>query len=109
MNLISTDNLSKAYGEKKLFDKIVFGIEDTDKIGLIGVNGTGKTSLLKVIAGIDEPDVGAFIKSSNLKIEYLAQNPEFDLNITVIEQVFEGNSPLMTLLREYEKSPRARR
>ena len=104
MNLISTDNLSKAYGEKKLFDKIVFGIEDTDKIGLIGVNGTGKTSLLKVIAGIDDPDVGAFIKSSNLKIEYLAQNPEFDLNITVIEQVFEGNSPLMTLLREYEKS-----
>ncbi|MBP9562329.1 MAG: ABC-F family ATP-binding cassette domain-containing protein, partial [Acetoanaerobium sp.] len=57
---------------------------------------------LKVIAGIDEADAGSFIKSSNLKIEYLAQNPDFDFEITVLEQVFEGSSPLMVLLREYE-------
>ena len=104
MNLISTENISKAYGEKKLFDKISFGIEDTDKIGLIGVNGTGKTSLLKVIVGMDEADEGGFIKSSTLKIEYLAQNPEFDLNITVLEQVFKGGSELMVLLRKYEST-----
>ena len=102
MNLLSTESLSKAYGEKKLFDKIAFGIDDSDKIGLIGINGTGKTSFLKVIAGIDEADAGNFIKSSNLKIEYLAQNPDFDFEITVLEQVFEGSSPLMVLLREYE-------
>ena len=102
MNLLSTESLSKAYGEKKLFDKIAFGIDDSDKIGLIGINGTGKTSFLKVIAGIDEADAGSFIKSSNLKIEYLAQNPDFDFEITVLEQVFEGSSPLMVLLREYE-------
>lgn len=102
MNLLSTESLSKAYGEKKLFDKVVFGIDDSDKIGLIGINGTGKTSFLKVIAGIDEADAGSFIKSSNLKIEYLAQNPDFDFEITVLEQVFEGSSPLMVLLREYE-------
>lgn len=102
MNLLSTESLSKAYGEKKLFDKIAFGIDDSDKIGLIGINGTGKTSFLKVIAGIDEADAGSFIKSSNLKIEYLAQNPDFDFEITILEQVFEGGSPLMVLLREYE-------
>ena len=102
MNLLSTESISKAYGEKKLFDKIAFGIDDSDKIGLIGINGTGKTSFLKVIAGIDEADAGSFIKSSNLKIEYLAQNPDFDFEITVLEQVFEGSSPLMVLLREYE-------
>ena len=102
MNLLSTESLSKAYGEKKLFDKVAFGIDDSDKIGLIGINGTGKTSFLKVIAGIDEADAGNFIKSSNLKIEYLAQNPDFDFEITVLEQVFEGSSPLMVLLREYE-------
>ena len=102
MNLLSTESLSKAYGEKKLFDKIAFGIDDSDKIGLIGINGTGKTSFLKVIAGIDEADAGSFIKSSNLKIEYLAQNPDFDFEITILEQVFEGSSPLMVLLREYE-------
>ena len=102
MNLLSTESLSKAYGEKKLFDKVAFGIDDSDKIGLIGINGTGKTSFLKVIAGIDEADAGSFIKSSNLKIEYLAQNPDFDFEITVLEQVFEGSSPLMVLLREYE-------
>lgn len=102
MNLLSTESLSKAYGEKKLFDKVAFGIDDSDKIGLIGINGTGKTSFLKVIAGIDEADEGSFIKSSNLKIEYLAQNPDFDFEITVLEQVFEGSSPLMVLLREYE-------
>lgn len=102
MNLLSTESLSKAYGEKKLFDKIAFGIDDSDKIGLIGINGTGKTSFLKVIAGIDEADAGSFIKSSNLKIEYLAQNPDFDFEITVLEQVFKGSSPLMVLLREYE-------
>ena len=101
MNLLSTESLSKAYGEKKLFDKVAFGIDDSDKIGLIGINGTGKTSFLKVIAGIDEADAGSFIKSSNLKIEYLAQNPDFDFEITVLEQVFEGSSPLMVLLREY--------
>ena len=102
MNLLSTESLSKAYGEKKLFDKVAFGIDDSDKIGLIGIKGTGKTSFLKVIAGIDEADAGSFIKSSNLKIEYLAQNPDFDFEITVLEQVFEGSSPLMVLLREYE-------
>ena len=102
MNLLSTESLSKAYGEKKLFDKVAFGIDDSDKIGLIGINGTGKTSFLKVIAGIDEADAGNFIKSSNLKIEYLAQDPDFDFEITVLEQVFEGSSPLMVLLREYE-------
>jgi len=102
MNLLSTESLSKSYGEKKLFDKVAFGIDDSDKIGLIGINGTGKTSFLKVIAGIDEADAGSFIKSSNLKIEYLAQNPDFDFEITVLEQVFEGSSPLMVLLREYE-------
>ncbi|MDA8233341.1 MAG: ABC-F family ATP-binding cassette domain-containing protein [Clostridia bacterium] len=92
MNLLSMENLSKSYGDKTLFQDITFGISEGEKIGLIGVNGTGKSTFLKIIAGVDFPDKGKVIKGSKVRIEYLAQNPDFDPQVTVLEQVFKGTS-----------------
>ncbi|QDR81091.1 ABC-F family ATP-binding cassette domain-containing protein [Sporomusa termitida] len=104
MNLLSIEDLSKAYGEKVLFGGITFGIDDGDKIGLIGVNGTGKSTFLKVIAGVEQADAGKIITGNSVRIEYLPQNPEFDATATVLEQVFKGLSPVMQVLRAYEQA-----
>lgn len=103
MNLLSTENLSKAYGEKVLFENINFGIAEGDKIGLIGVNGTGKSTFLQIIAGLKTPDSGKVTQGSNVQVEYLPQNPEFYPGATVLEQIFRGSSPVMRLLRDYEE------
>lgn len=104
MNLLTAENISKSYNEKKLFDDINLGINEGDKIGLIGVNGTGKTTLLKILAGFEQPDTGKVTKGSTVNIEYLPQNPVFDTQSTVLEQVFRGSSKVMKLIREYEKA-----
>lgn len=102
MNILSAEGISKSYSEKKLFNDIWLGIGEGDKIGLIGINGTGKSTLLKVIAGTETPDTGRIIKANNASIGYLEQNPHFDAGSTVLQQVFTGCSPVMSLLREYE-------
>ena len=93
MNLLSVINLKKTYGVKTLFEKINFSIEDSDKIGVIGVNGTGKSSLLRIVAGQDTPDAGEVRVYGSKRIEYLAQTPELDPNITVLAQVFRADTP----------------
>jgi len=103
MNILSTENLEKSYGMKVLFSKISFGIDENDKIGLIGVNGTGKSTFLKILAGLEEADQGKITVGNSVEVQYLAQNPEFNPSDTVLEQVFKGHSPLMKLLREYEQ------
>ncbi|MCG4584554.1 ABC-F family ATP-binding cassette domain-containing protein [Anaerosalibacter bizertensis] len=80
------------------------GINEGNKIGLIGINGTGKTTLLKIIAGLEEPDNGRVIKGNSVRIEYLPQSIPFDPYTTVKEQVFKGNSENMILVREYEEA-----
>lgn len=102
MNVLSIENLSKSYGERVLFADVTFGIDEGDKIGLIGVNGTGKSTFLKVIAGIDPADNGKVTKGNSMRVQYLPQNPEFDNAATVLEQVFNGYSPVMKVLRDYE-------
>ncbi|MGF7058399.1 ABC-F family ATP-binding cassette domain-containing protein [Brassicibacter mesophilus] len=104
MNLLSIENISKSYSEKQLLDNINFGIDDSDKIGIIGINGTGKTTLLKIIAGVEQSDTGRVIKGSMVKIEYLSQDPDFDINATVLEQIFKDNSAVMKLVREYREA-----
>ncbi|MCY6483085.1 ABC-F family ATP-binding cassette domain-containing protein [Clostridium aestuarii] len=104
MNVISLDNISKSYGEKVLLKDISLIINEGEKIGLIGINGTGKSTLLKVIASVEDYDAGKITKMSNLRIEYLPQKIEFDDDAKVIEQIFKGNSPIMKLLREYENT-----
>jgi ATP-binding cassette subfamily F protein uup len=103
MNLLSIENLAKSYGERVLFEDVTFGIDEGDKIGLIGINGTGKSTFLKIIAGVDVADAGKITMGNSVEVQYLPQNPEFDEEATVLEQVFRGYSPIMQTLREYEK------
>ncbi len=83
-------------------EDISLGINEGEKIGIIGINGTGKSTLLKIIAGTEYADKGTITKKNNIIIEFLSQNPDFDMNATVIEQVFRGNSREMQVLRQYE-------
>lgn len=104
MNLISIEKLGKSYGEKVLFHDVSFGIDEGDRIGLLGINGTGKSTFLKVLAGVNEADEGKITVGSNVKVEYLPQNPQFDENLTVLQQVFKSDLPVMRTLREYQKT-----
>ncbi|MGC7870062.1 ABC-F family ATP-binding cassette domain-containing protein [Desulfosporosinus sp. SYSU MS00001] len=104
MNIMSVENLTKSYSDKILFQDLSFGIDEGEKIGIIGVNGTGKSTLLKILAGVEPPDQGSITMGNNVKLEFLPQNPEFDDQATVLQQVFRGNSPVMNLLREYESA-----
>lgn len=87
MNILSVENITHSFTERKLFDKASFYLHEGDKVGVIGINGTGKSTLLKIMAGIEEPDEGKVIKASNLMIHYLPQNPKFNDEDTVIESV----------------------
>ena len=102
MNLITLENITKSYSEKVLVNNISLGINDGEKIGLIGVNCTGKSTLLKIISGAEEPDSGTVTKPNKVRIEYLPQNPYYDENATVLEQVFKGTSNEMKILRDYQ-------
>lgn len=102
MNLITLENISKSYSEKILLDNISLGINDGDKIGLIGINGAGKSTLLKIIGGREEFFEGNISKVRNMRIEYLSQTQDFSEGATVLEQVFKGDTVEMKLLMEYE-------
>lgn len=102
MNLITLENISKSYSEKKLLENISLGINDKEKIGLIGVNGTGKSTLLKIIAGAEVEDSGTITKANKVRIEYLPQNPYYDENATVLEQVFKGTCEEMKIIGDYQ-------
>jgi ABC transport system ATP-binding/permease protein len=102
MNLITVENISKSYSERPLLTNLSLGINEGDKIGVIGVNGTGKSTLLKIIAGAETPDDGRIIKGSSVTIEYLSQEPYFESEDTVLTLVFRGHSPVMKVIREYE-------
>lgn len=103
MKVFSAKRISKTYGEKDVFVDLDFHIQEKDKIGIVGVNGTGKSSLLRVIAGVEEPDTGSFASPKDYTVGYLAQVPELDDRLTVLEIVFQGKSSLMELVKEYEE------
>lgn len=94
MNVLSVENISKSYGLKMLFSDISFGLADDEKLGLIGVNGTGKSTFLKVLAGLETPDQGNVVTGRGVRISYLPQNPVFDDQVTVLEQIFQDGSIL---------------
>jgi len=102
MHILTLEGISKSYSDKTLFEDINFSINDTDKIGLIGINGTGKTTLLKIIAGVETPDTGNIIQMKNLRIGFLSQTPEFKPEVTILEQVFHGDAEVLKLIRDYE-------
>lgn len=90
MNILNVEHISKIYGEKVIFDDVSLGIHSGDKIGVIGVNGTGKTTLLKIIAKINEPDKGQVICGNGVRVSYLPQNPEFQKKQSILEYVMDG-------------------
>ena len=90
MNLLTIEKMSKSYTERMLFDQITTGIGEGDKVGVIGINGTGKSTLLKIIAGITEPDEGRVVRGNQVKTAYLPQNPVFDDSRSILENVIEG-------------------
>ena len=91
MNLVTAEHLTKSYTERLLFNDTDFSINEGDKIGLIGVNGTGKSTLLKLVAGLEEPDSGTIVRGRNLAIRYLSQNPTFVEGETVLESIIREN------------------
>lgn len=102
--MLTAENLYKSYGDKILYNDLTFTIEEQERIGLIGVNGTGKSTLLKTIAGMETPEKGIIKHAKNYQIEYLAQDPILDPELTVIEQIYYGESRVMQLLRSYEQA-----
>ena len=92
MNILNIEHISKIYGEKVIFDDVSCGIHDGDKIGIIGINGTGKTTLLRMIAGTEQPDEGQIVRQNGIRMAYLAQNADFPEDADVLSCVMEENS-----------------
>lgn len=99
---MQAENITKAYREKPLLDGVSLYLNEGDKVGVIGVNGTGKSTLLKILAGWEEPDGGTITRGNGVRIGYLPQNPDFEEHTTVLEQVFKGNHLAEQEQREYE-------
>lgn len=102
--MLTVENVYQSFGEKILFNHVSCSISQHDRIGLIGVNGTGKSSFLRVIAGLDRAEDGMIKHAKDYKIEYLAQDPELDPGLTVMEQIYYGDSLVMKVMREYEQA-----
>ncbi|MFS8211955.1 ABC-F family ATP-binding cassette domain-containing protein [Paenibacillus polymyxa] len=104
MNIMTVEHITKSYGEKMLFEDASFGMDERDKIGVVGVNGTGKSTFLRVISGLEPPDDGNIAVNNDVRIQYLAQNPEFDPEMKVLQHIFHGNQPEMKAVREYTET-----
>ena len=104
MNILLIEQLAKSFGEKELFHDITFGLEEGQKVALIARNGEGKTSLLNIIAGLDQPDEGNIVMRKGTSVGYLPQNPYFLPGITVIDALFESDNAMLRAIKLYEKS-----
>ncbi|ANW97365.1 ABC transporter [Wenyingzhuangia fucanilytica] len=104
MNYLSIENVSKAFGERVLFENLSFGINKDQKIAFVAKNGTGKTRLLEIIAGNDIPDTGQVVTRKDLHVSYLSQEDAFDENQTVEEVIFDSDSKVLKIVQEYEKA-----
>ena len=102
MNYLSVENISKSFGELELFSNISFGINKDQKIAFIAKNGTGKTSMLNILAGLDSPDTGQVISRKELKIEYLSQEENLDFDLTVEQTIFNSDNETLKVIEEYE-------
>lgn len=104
MRVLTVENLLKTIGDRVLFENVTFHIKEKERIGLIGINGTGKSTLLKIIAGYESSEEGEIIHSNDYRIEYLPQDPQFKSNSSVLDEIFYGDSPMLILLKEYENA-----
>ena len=104
MNYVSVENIAKSFGERVLFDQISFGINEGQKIGFVAKNGTGKTSLLNIVAGGEQPDEGRVTYRKNLKVAFLPQEPNLDPELTVEQTIFTADNPVLYVIEAYEKA-----
>ena len=100
--IITIEHFKKTYGEKLLFENVDLSVNEGDKIGIVGINGTGKSTFLKAVAGLTPVDAGSVVRQKGLRISYLAQDKVFEPENTILMEVFRGTSPLMHALRDYE-------
>ena len=104
MNYISVENISKSYGDRTLFSNISFGINKNQKIAFVAKNGTGKTSILNIIAGLDTPDNGQVIQRKDIQVAYLSQHQIFDNHLTIEETIFATENRILPIIKQYEKA-----
>lgn len=107
MNILTVEQLTKTYGEKVLFQDASFGMDENDKIGVIGVNGTGKSTFLKVIAGLTQADSGKVAINRDVRVTFLAQNPEYAPDISVLRGVFQGGGSELQVVSAYMEAEEA--
>ena len=104
MNYLSVENISKSYGERILFEDISFGINKDQKVAFVAKNGSGKTSILNIIAGLDIPDSGQVVCRKGISIAYLAQKDEIDPNLTIEETIFATDNKILSIVNQYESA-----
>ena len=104
LNYLSVENVAKSFGERILFNNISFGINKDQKIGFVAKNGTGKTSLLHIVAGLDKPDTGQVISRKGITISFLPQEPNLDPNLTIEETIFASDNLTLKTIQDYEKA-----
>jgi ATP-binding cassette subfamily F protein uup len=104
VNYLSVENISKSYGEKELFKNISFGINKDQKIAFVAKNGTGKTTILNIIAGVDTPDTGQIVLRKDLRVAYLSQIDALDVNLTIEQSIFNSDNEVLPIISQYEKA-----
>lgn len=104
MNYLTVENISKSYGELKLFENLSFSIHKDQKIAFVAKNGTGKTSILNILAGDDQPDSGHIIYRKDIKVAFLSQDPKFDDTLTIEETILTSDNPILKVISNYEKA-----
>ncbi|MGA9591349.1 MAG: ATP-binding cassette domain-containing protein, partial [Salegentibacter sp.] len=104
MNYLSVENIAKSYGERVLFTGISFGINEGQKVGFVAKNGTGKTSLLNILAGSDTPDEGKVVFRKNITTAFLPQEPDLDPHLTVEQTIFSSENETLDIINRYEKA-----
>lgn len=107
MTYLSVENLGKSYGVESLFSGLTFGIKKGDKTALVAENGTGKSTLLRIIAGKESPDTGEVMTQNNIRIDFLEQEPALDESKSIREYISTGNSEIFSIVQEYEKAVEA--
>ena len=104
LNYLTVENISKSYGELTLFKDISFSVHKDQKIAFVAKNGTGKTSILKIISGDDEADSGTITYRKDITVSFLSQDPKFDPNLTIEETIFASDNDILKVINNYEKA-----
>ncbi|WP_027126456.1 ABC-F family ATP-binding cassette domain-containing protein [Gelidibacter mesophilus] len=104
MNYLTVESISKTYGDAALFEDLSFSIHKDDKIAFVAKNGSGKTSILNIISGIDQPDNGQVVIRKGLRLSFLSQSPQFEDEMTIEDTIFNSDLPILKIIEDYEKA-----